>query len=81
MMPICEICKKRIEDHNCIWIDPFDYRFAHKDCFRKRIVTAFSDIIGTADDDISEMVADACEDMLTERTPSEVEKPIYDGSV
>jgi hypothetical protein len=81
MMPICEICKKRIEERNCIYIDPFDHRYAHTYCFRKIISGAFQGIIGIYDDEIDEMVADACEDMLTGHTPSEVEEPIYDGSV
>ena len=81
MKPICEICHESIEEANCIDLSPFEHKFCHLSCFRKRITDAFSDIIGTQDDMIDELVADACEDMLTGHTPSEVEEPIYDGSV
>lgn len=81
MKPICEICHEPIEEAKCIILSPFDHKFCHMPCFRKRITDAFSDVIGTQDDMIDELVADACEDMLTEWTPSEVEEPIYDGSV
>ena len=81
MKPVCEICHKPIEEAKCIILSPFENKFCHLHCFRKRITDAFSDVIGTQDDLIDELVADACEDMLTGWTPSEVEEPIYDGSV
>ena len=81
MKPICEICHESIEEAKCIDLSPFEHKFCHLSCFRKRITDAFSDVIGTQDDMIDELVADACEDMLTGWTPSEVEEPIYDGSV
>ena len=81
MKPICEICHESIEEAKCIDLSPFEHKFCHRSCFRKRITDAFSDVIGTQDDMIDELVADACEDMLTGWTPSEVEEPVYDGSV
>ena len=81
MKATCEICHKPIEEAKCIILSPFENKFCHLSCFRERIVKAFSDVIGTQDDMIDELVADACEDMLTGHTPSEVEEPIYDGSV
>ena len=81
MKPICEICHESIEEAKCIDLSPFEHKFCHLSCFRKRITDAFSDVIGTQDDMIDELVADACEDMLTGWTPSEVEEPVYDGSV
>jgi hypothetical protein len=81
MKPVCEICHEPIEEPRCIILSPFEHKYCHLSCFRKRITDAFSDVIGTQDDMIDELVADACEDMLTGHTPSEVEEPIYDGSV
>ena len=81
MKPICEICHESIEEAKCIDLSPFEHKFCHLSCFRKRITDAFSDVIGTQDDMIDELVADACEDMLTGWTPSEVEEPVYGGSV
>ena len=81
MKPICEICHESIEEAKCIDLSPFEHKFCHLSCFRKRITDAFSDVIGTQDDMIDELVADACEDMLTGWAPSEVEEPVYDGSV
>ena len=81
MKPVCEICYAEITEPRCITLSPFDHKYCHLSCFRKRITDAFSDVIGTQDDLIDELVADACEDMLTGHTPSEVEEPIYDGSV
>lgn len=80
MMPVCEICKGTIREHDCIWLDPFDHRYAHTYCFREIITGAFQNITGTADDDISEMVADACEDRLIDRTPNLPEVK-YEGGI
>ena len=81
MKPVCEICHAEITEPRCIILSPFEHKYCHMSCFRKRITDAFSDVIGTQDDMIDELVADACEDMLIGHTPSEVEEPIYDGSV
>lgn len=41
----------------------------HTSCFSNKIASAFSDIIGTEDDWIDELVADACVDALTDHLP------------
>ena len=71
MKPICEICHESIEEAKCIDLSPFEHKFCHLSCFRKRITDAFSDVIGTQDDMIDELVADACVDALTDHKPAE----------
>ena len=55
MKPICEICHESIEEAKCIDLSPFEHKFCHLSCFRKRITDAFSDVIGTQDDMIDEL--------------------------
>ena len=43
----------------------------HISCFSNKIASAFSDVIGTEDDWIDELVADACVDALTDHKPAE----------
>ena len=41
----------------------------HISCFSNKIASAFSDVIGTEDDWIDELVSDACTDALTDHIP------------
>jgi hypothetical protein len=43
----------------------------HISCFSNKIASAFFDVIGTEDDWIDELVADACVDALTDHKPAE----------
>ena len=65
---ICEICGKPIEDDYYIELRNL-YRGTHKTCMRKRIEKAFSDCIGTEDDNVGELVMDAIEDYMEVLTP------------
>ena len=67
---ICEICKEPIYNSSCIVI-PDTKRCMHISCFERTIQKAFSGIIGTHDDEIDELVADACVDALTDRKPAD----------
>ena len=67
----CEICHEPIEETTCIMLSPFEGRGAHKQCMREVIMEAFKGRIGTEDDEIDSMVADAVEDMLTDYRPGE----------
>lgn len=67
---ICEICKEPIYNSSCIVI-PDTKRCMHVSCFERTIQKAFSGIIGTHDDEIDSLVADACVDALIDHRPVE----------
>lgn len=66
----CEICHEPIDDNMCFMIDPFNHRAAHKRCIRQKLMSAFSDTIGTDDDEIDELITEAIIDHMEEHTPS-----------
>ena len=67
---ICEICGKPIENNLYIeLVGEWTRRGAHKSCMRERITKAFTDCIGTEDDDAGELVYDAIEGNMEELTP------------
>ena len=67
---ICEICGRPIKDIYYIELEgEYMRRGAHKTCMRKRIENAFTDCIGTEDDDVGELVMDAIEGNMEELTP------------
>ena len=67
-MIVCEICHEPINNPTCIVI-PCTKRCMHISCFSNKIASAFSDVIGTEDDEIDGLVADVCTDALTEHLP------------
>ena len=67
---ICEICKEPIYNSSCIVI-PCTKLCMHVSCFERTIAKAFSGIIGTHDDEIDELVAEACVDALIDHRPVE----------
>ena len=67
-MIVCEICKEPVNNPSCIVI-PCTKRCMHISCFSIKIASAFSDVIGTEDDWIDELVAGACVDALTDHIP------------
>ena len=67
---ICEICKEPIYNSSCIVV-PDTKRCMHVSCFGEHIRKAFFGVIGTEDDEIDELVADACVDALTDRKPAD----------
>ena len=67
-MIVCEICHEPINNPTCIVI-PCTKRCMHTSCFSNKITSAFSDVIGTEDDWIDELVSDACVDALTDHLP------------
>ena len=69
-MIVCEICHEPISNPTCIVI-PCTKRCIHISCFSNKIASAFSDVIGTEDDWIDELVAGACVDALTDRKPAD----------
>ena len=69
-MIICEICHEPINNPTCIVI-PCTKRCMHISCFGEHIRKAFSGIIGTEDDEIDGLVADACVDALTDHKPAD----------
>lgn len=70
MAVICEICGQPITDIYYIELEgKWMRRGAHKTCMRKRIEKAFSDCIGTEDDNVGELVMDVIEDYMEEATP------------
>ena len=69
-MIVCEICKEPIHNSKCIVI-PCTKRCMHISCFGELIRKAFFGVIGTEDDEIDGLVADACVDALTDRKPAE----------
>lgn len=70
MAVICEICGQPIENNLYIeLIGEWTRRGTHKSCMRERITKAFSDCIGTEDDNVGELVMDAIEAAFEEVTP------------
>ena len=67
---ICEICKEPIYNSSCIVI-PDTKRCMHISCFGELVRKAFFGVIGTEDDEIDGLVADACVDALTDRKPAD----------
>ena len=67
-MIVCEICHERINSPTCIVI-PCTKRCMHISCFSSIIERAFFGIVGTEDDEIDGLVADACVDALTDHLP------------
>lgn len=67
-MIVCEICKEPINNPTCIVI-PCAKRCMHISCFGEHIRKAFFGVIGTEDDEIDNLVADACVDALTDHKP------------
>ena len=69
-MIVCEICKEPVNNSTCIVI-PCTKRCMHISCFGEYIRKAFLGVIGTEDDEIDGLVADACVDALTDHKPAE----------
>ena len=69
-MIVCEICKEPVNNSTCVVI-PCTKRCMHISCFGEHIRKAFSGIIGTEDDEIDGLGADACVDALTDHKPAE----------
>ena len=69
-MIVCEICKEPVNNSYCAVI-PCTKRCMHRSCFGELIRKAFFGVIGTEDDEIDELVADACVDALTDRKPAD----------
>ena len=69
-MIVCEICKEPVTTSPCIVI-PCTKRCMHISCFGELIRKAFFGVIGTEDDEIDGLVADACVDALTDHKPAE----------
>ena len=69
-MIVCEICKEPVNNPTCIVI-PCTKRCMHISCFSSIIERAFFGIVGTEDDEIDGLVADACVDALTDHKPAE----------
>ena len=67
-MIVCEICNEPINNPTCIVI-PCTKRCMHISCFSSIIGRAFFGIVGTEDDEIDGLVADACVDALTDHLP------------
>ena len=67
-MIVCEICHEPIRNSTCIVI-PCTKRCMHISCFGEHIRKAFFGVIGTEDDEIDGLVADACVDALTDHKP------------
>ena len=69
-MIVCEICKEPVNNSTCVVI-PCTKRCMHISCFGELIRKAFFGVIGTEDDEIDGLVADACVDALTDHKPTE----------
>ena len=69
-MIVCEICHEPINNPTCIVI-PCTKRCMHISCFGELIREAFFGVIGTEDDEIDGLVADACVDALTDHKPAD----------
>ena len=69
-MIVCEICKEPVNNSTCVVI-PCTKRCIHISCFSSIIERAFFGIVGTEDDEIDGLVADACVDALTDHLPGE----------
>ena len=67
-MIVCEICKEPVNNSTCVVI-PCTKRCMHISCFGELIRKAFFGIVGTQDDEIDALVADACVDALTDHLP------------
>ena len=67
-MIVCEICKEPVNNSYCVVI-PCTKRCMHRSCFGELIRKAFIGVIRTEDDEIDELVADACVDALTDHLP------------
>ena len=67
-MIVCEICKEPVNNSYCVVI-PCTKRCMHISCFGELIRKAFFGIVGTEDDEIDALVADACVDALTDHLP------------
>jgi len=67
-MIVCEICKEPVNNSTCVVI-PCTKRCMHISCFSSIIERAFFGIVGTEDDEIDGLVADACVDALTDHLP------------
>ena len=67
-MIVWEICHEPINNPTCIVI-PCTKRCMHISCFSSIIERAFFGIVGTEDDKIDGLVADACVDALTVHLP------------
>ena len=69
-MIVCEICHEPINNPTCVVI-PCTKRCMHISCFSSIIERAFFGIVGTEDDEIDGLVADACVDALTDHKPAD----------
>ena len=69
-MIVCEICHEPINNPTCIVI-PCTKRCMHISCFSSIIERAFFGIVGTEDDEIDGLVADACTDALLDHKPAD----------
>jgi len=69
-MIVCEICKEPVINSTCVVI-PCTKRCMHISCFGSIIERAFFGIVGTEDDEIDGLVADACVDALTDHKPAD----------
>ena len=69
-MIVCEICHEPIRNPKCIVI-PCTKRCMHISCFGELVRKAFFGVIGTEDDEIDGLVADACVDALTDHKPAD----------
>ena len=67
-MIVCEICKEPVKNSTCVVI-PCTKRCMHISCFGELIRKAFFGVVGTQDDEIDALVADACVDALTDHLP------------
>ena len=68
-MIVCEICKEPVNNSYCVVI-PCTKRCMHISCFGELIRKAFFGIVGTEDDEIDALVADACVDALADHKPA-----------
>ena len=69
-MIVCEICKEQVNNSTCVVI-PCTKRCMHISCFGEHIRKAFFGVIGTEDDEIDGLVADACVDALMDHKPAD----------
>ena len=67
-MIVCEICKEPVNNSTCVVI-PCTKRCMHISCFSSIIERAFFGVVGTEDDEIDGLVADACVDALIDHLP------------
>lgn len=69
-MIVCEICKEPVNNPTCVVI-PCTKRCMHVSCFGEIVRKAFFGIVGTQDDEIDALVADACTDALLDHKPAD----------